>query len=281
MMSKKKEQEPKYILSPLNNQMINYRVYYMSLSEKVIFSLLVFIVGGIVGFIFYGNLFMVDGEATTATMISNTVVFTGVGILAIKIFLPQIEKSLKDKRDKKLQKQFLDLLETLQVSLTAGNTVNDSFSNAHRDMQNQYSESDMIIQELAEITNGLSNGLTLEEMLLNFGERSNNEDILNFSNVMSNCYRLGGNFKDVVRKTSGIINDKIAISQEIATKISSNKMQLNVMSIMPIVLVAMLKVSSTSFAENLASFLGVFVTTIAVGIFVGAYFWGQKIINIR
>lgn len=280
-MSKKKEKEPKYILSPLNNQMLNYRVYHMSTIEKVMFNLVVFIAGGIVGFIFYGNLFMVDGEATIATLISNIVVFGGVGILATKIFVPQIEKSLKDKRDQKLQKQFIDLLETLQVSLTAGNTVNDSFMNAYRDMKNQYSESDMIIKELAEITNGIANGMTLEEMLMNFGERSNNEDILNFSNVMSNCYRLGGNFKDVVRKTSGIINDKIAIAQEIKTKLSSNKMQLNVMSIMPIALVAMLKASSTAFASNLASLLGVLATTVAAGIFIAAYFWGQKIVDIR
>ena len=34
-------------------------------------------------------------------------------------------------------------------------------------------------------------------------------------------------------------------------------------------------------AENLASFLGVVVTTIAVGIFVASYFWGRKIIDIR
>lgn len=253
----------------------------MSTIEKVMFNLVVFIAGGIVGFIFYGNLFMVDGEATIATLISNIVVFGGVGILATKIFVPQIEKSLKDKRDQKLQKQFIDLLETLQVSLTAGNTVNDSFMNAYRDMKNQYSESDMIIKELAEITNGIANGMTLEEMLMNFGERSNNEDILNFSNVMSNCYRLGGNFKDVVRKTSGIINDKIAIAQEIKTKLSSNKMQLNVMSIMPIALVAMLKASSTAFASNLASLLGVLATTVAAGIFIAAYFWGQKIVDIR
>jgi len=50
---------------------------------------------------------------------------------------------------------------------------------------------------------------------------------------------------------------------------------------MPIVLVAMLKVSSTSFAQNLSSLLGVIVTTFAIGLFIAAYFWGQKIIDIR
>lgn len=33
--------------------------------------------------------------------------------------------------------------------------------------------------------------------------------------------------------------------------------------------------------SNLSSFLGVIITTIAIGIFVASYFWGQKIIDIQ
>lgn len=73
----------------------------------------------------------------------------------------------------------------------------------------------------------------------------------------------------------------MAITEEINTKLMSNKLQLNAMCIMPIILVAMLKVSSTSFAQNLSSAVGVIVTTFAIGLFVAAYIWGQKIIDIR
>ena len=92
---------------------------------------------------------------------------------------------------------------------------------------------------------------------------------------------MGGDFADVVRKTRNIIADKIAIEEEINTKLSSNKLQLNAMCLMPIGLVALLKLSIASFAENLASLLGVVVTTIAVAMFITGYFWGQKIINIK
>lgn len=277
----KKVREPQYMYSPLNNQMINYKEYYMSSFEKTIYFFCTFIIGGIVGNVFYGGLFKYEGENTMATYISNTIVFFIVGFTAAKVFVPAINESLRIKRDKKLQKQFINFMETLATSLTAGTTINDSFVNAKNDLANQYSEGELIIVELSEIINGMNNGKTLEEMLESFGERSNNEDIQNFSNVMKNCYRLGGNFKDVVRRTRDIISDKIAISEEIETKISSNKLQHNAMCVMPIALVAMLKVSSPDFASNLASGLGVVVTTFAIGIFVGSYFWGQKIIDIR
>lgn len=281
-MSKKNRQiEPQFIPSALNNQMLNYKVYYMSFTEKLMYFLLTFIAGGVVGLIFYGGLFKSDGEATTATVISNIVVFCLIGLIAAKFFVPAIRTHLKNKRDKVLRKQFMNLLENLSVSLAAGNTLNDSFINAKADMKNQYSEKDMIIQELSEIISGIDNGHTLEEMITAFGQRAGNEDIENFANVVSNCYRMGGNFKDVIRKTRDIISDKIAIEEEIETKLASNKLQHNAMCLMPIALVGMLKLSSASFAANLASFLGVVITTIAIAIFVASYFWGQKIIDIE
>lgn len=277
---KKREKGAQYIASPINNQMLNYGEYYMSVSEKLLFSLAAFILGGIVGWVFYGGLFKEEGEATTATYVSNMMVFVTVGCIAMRVFLPAIEKLLKKNRAKKLQKQFMDMLEGIAASLTAGNTVNDSFINAKNDLLNQYSEEDMIVLELREIEAGLNNGKTLEEMLSAFGGRSGNEDIENFSNVISNCYRLGGDFKDVVRKTRDIISDKIAVSEEIETKLASNKLQHNAMTLMPIFLVAMLKVSSPDFADNLSTPVGVFAITAAIGIFIGAFFWGRKIIEI-
>lgn len=277
----KKEREPKYIPSPLNNNMINYKEYYMGANEKIGYSLLIFVIGGLVGLVFYGGLFKSDGDATLATHISNAIFFCIVGIVALKFFMKTVVESLKDRRAKKLQKQFMDLLENLSFSLSSGNTVNDAFLNARGDLLNQYTEKDMIIIELNEIVNGIQNGKTLEEMMQSLGKRSGNEDIENFGNVISNCYRLGGDFNSVVRKTRLILGDKVAITEEINTKLMSNKLQLNAMCIMPIILVAMLKVSSTSFAQNLSSAVGVIVTTFAIGLFVAAYIWGQKIIDIR
>lgn len=80
-MKYEKEREPKYIPSPLNNNMINYKEYYMSMNEKIGYSLLIFIIGGLVGLVFYGGLFKSDGDATLATHISNIIFFVLWGLL--------------------------------------------------------------------------------------------------------------------------------------------------------------------------------------------------------
>jgi len=276
----KKARPPQYINSPMNTAMINYSVYYMSAFEKYASFLATFLAGGFVGQVFYGGLFKVDGEATNGTYISNVVVFVVVGLIASKFFVQAINDMLKKNRDKTLRRQFMDFLECLSTSLSSGNTLHGAIINAREDLMNQYAEGSYIVAEVSEIINGMENGHTIEEMIHSFGSRCGNEDILAFSNVISNCYRLGGNFGDVVRRTRSIISDKIMVADEIETKISSNKLQHNAMCTMPIALVAMLKLSSPDFAGNLSSFLGVVVTTVAIGIFVGAYFWGQKIIDI-
>ena len=282
-MAKKKQEKqmPEFYASCLGNPVLNYEVYYMSRMENILYTLVVFVIGGLVGLVFYGGLFKEDGDRTLATLISNVVIFLLIGFAAWKIFFPAINRSLKSKRDNKLRKQFLNLMESLVASLSSGNTVIDSFRNARSDLLNQYSEKDYIIQELTEIISGIDNGQTIEIMLMDFGARSGNEDIQNFANVIGNCYRMGGNFKDVVRKTRDVIADKMAIEDEIETKLSSNKLQLNAMCLMPIALVGLLKVTNESFSANLSSLVGVLVTTVAIGLFLAAYFWGQKIIDVR
>lgn len=278
---KKKVDEPQYIPSPLNNPMINYKVYKLSVQQKIFISLLSFVVGGLVGLVFYSGMFKIDGEATMATHISDLVVFIVVGIIAVRVTKTPIIKWLKAKRDKTMEKQFIDFLENLVTSLSAGANVTNSFKNAYTELCNQYGKKDCIISELEEILMGMDNGKTMEEMLSAFGKRSDNEDIENFSNVMSNCYRLGGDFKSIIMRTRDIISDKIAVANEIDTKLASNKLQHKVMCIMPIGIVAMLKLTNPSFANNLTTPVGIIVTTFAIGIFVISYFWGQKIIDIR
>lgn len=280
-MAKKQERGPKTIPSPLNNPMTNYAEYYMSAPEKLAATLVLFLAGGLVGLVFYGGLFKREGAATFATHVSDAVVFALVGLVAVRVFMSAVRNMLKGRRDKALRVQFRDMLEAIATSLASGNTVMDSFRNARGDLLNQYSEQDLIIQELTEIQAGLDNGQTLETMLSAFGQRSGNEDIQNFSNVISNCFRIGGDFKTAVRKTRDMIGEKMAIEDEIQTKVASNKLQHNAMCVMPIALVALIKKMSSSFADNLASPIGVVATTVAIAIFVASYFWGRKIIDIE
>ena len=111
--------------------------------------------------------------------------------------------------------------------------------------------------------------------------RSGCEDIESFSSVFTVCYSTGGNMRDVMRRTHDIITDKMAVSAEIETKITSNRLELNVITAAPVFLMLMLRATNESFAEKFATPGGVAAITVAIVIFVFAARWGRKIMEVR
>ena len=69
------ELEPQYYRSATGDQVLNYKVYYMSKLEKVLYFILAFAAGAAVGYLFYGGLALdAFGNPTTATYILNVIV---------------------------------------------------------------------------------------------------------------------------------------------------------------------------------------------------------------
>ena len=277
----KGEKEPQYYTSATNSLVLNYNVYYFSAIQRIAFSLGLWIIGGLVGLVFYGGLFSSEGKPTFATYIADIAVFLIVGFFARKSFLPVIREFLRKRRINKLKLQFKDFLDSLSNSLSGGMNVVDSISNAYNDLLMQYSADAYIVKEVNEMIVGINNNISIEDLIKDFGIRSGIQDVANFAIVFETAYRTGGNMKDIIRRTADIISEKTIISAEIETKLTSNKTQISVMNIVPVGIVLMLRLSSTDFAESFASPIGVIAMTIGVAIFVASYKIGQKIMDVK
>lgn len=282
---KKKEKpqlEPQYYISATNEQVYNYNVYYMSIKEKIVYFILAFIVGGMVGYLFFGGLAKDEfGNSTRLTYILNAAVFCIVGAITGKVFLPMRTKQLIEKKRKVLNLQFRDMLEGLTTSLGAGKNVPDAFISIKEDLINQYNEDALIVKEVNTILNGLQNNINIEDLLMDFGKRSGINEISNFANVFKVCYRKGGNIKDVIKNTYEILTGKMEINEEVLTTISSSKLNLNIMTVMPIFMIAAIKMMSPDFAANFATPSGIASTIVAVFIFIISYLIGKKIMVIK
>lgn len=278
----KKEKEPRYILSPLGTELNNYRVYYMSIWEKLLTFFAALVIGGFCGLVFYGNQFLDStGYPTGATKIGNMVIFVSIGLLAGFYSLPTRAESLKKKRQQELALQFRSLLEALAVSLSSGMNMSDSLQAAYKDLRMEYTDKADIVGEVEEMILGIQNNIEIEEMILSLGERSENADIKNFATVFSVSYRAGGNIKDIVRRTGNIISEKIEINGEIETALSSNKVQFKAMMVIPVVMMLMLRGMSSDFAASFSTLPGILATTVAIILFGIAYVIGQKIMDIK
>ena len=277
-----KEKEPQYYLSATNMQTYNYKVYYMSALEKILYFLLAFVVGAAVAYLFYGGLACDDfGQPTTATHVLNAVFMVGVGLIAGYAFLPIRTKQIRDKKVKKLRNEFRDMLEAITTSLGSGKNVVDSFHAVYNDLKLQYEEDAFILKELEIILSGMDNNVDIEDLLLDFGTRSGIDDIVSFANVFKVSYRKGGNIKEVIRNTHEILSDKMEIQEEIETIVTANKLEQKIMIVMPIALIGMIKMMSADFAKNFTTPAGVISTTVAIVMFVIAYYVGKVILDIK
>ena len=281
-VKEKKEKEPQYYTSATNMTTYNYKVYYMKLVEKILYFLLAFAVGATVGYLFYGGLAKDEfGNATTTTWVLNIVISSVVGIIAGVLYVPIRTKQIQKKKQGNLKLQFRELLDALATSIGSGKNVIDSFRAARDDLSVIYSEDTAIIKELDVVLDGITNNIDIEKSLLDFGIRSGIDDIVSFANVFETCYRKGGNIKDVIKNTQQIITEKMEVEMEIQTIVTGSKNEQKIMTVMPIALVAIIKMMSPEFAANFATPAGIIATTVAIVMFVVAYFVGNIVLAIK
>jgi len=282
MAKNKKEMEPQYYVSATNMVTYNYKVYHMSMKEKVIYFLIAFVVGAAVGYLFYGGIGVDDlGNPTTLTWILNIVICTIVGVIAGKMYVPIRTQQIQEKKQKNLKLQFRELLDALSTSIGSGKNIIDSFKSAYDDVLLIYPEDAFIINELAVILDGINNNIDVEKSLMDLGIRSGIEDIESFANVFETSYRKGGNIKDVIRNTQQIISDKMEVEMEIETIVAASKNEQLIMTVLPIGLIAIIKLMSPEFGSNFVTPAGILSTTIAIVMFVAAYYVGRKILAIK
>ena len=283
-MFKKKEKtyEPQYYSSATNMPTYNYHVYNMPLLEKILTFAVAFAAGAAVGFLFYGGIGKDEfGEPTNVTRVLNILIPSIVGVVAGLLFVPSRTKSIVQKRQKELGHQFRDMLDALNVSIGSGKNVTDSSFAVYEDLKIQYESDAFILKELEVILSGIQNNIAIEDLLADFGKRSNVEDIKSFADVFKISYRKGGNIKDIIRNTHSIISDKMEISEEIETLVSSNRLEQKIMIVLPIGLIAVIKMMSPEFAANFVTPTGLISTTISIIIYVIAYFIGKSVLDIK
>ena len=210
----------------------------------------------------------------------NIFISAFVGIICGFLFVPIRKKQVIKKRKQKLNLQFRGLLDALATSIGAGKNMYDSFATATDDLIIQFTEESDIVKEVRIIRSGLDNNMQIEDMLLNFAERSGLPDIRNFANVFATCYKKGGNIKDVIKNTAAIIGDKIEIHMELETMVAGQKNEQNIMLVMPIIFIIVMK-SMGGELIDLTSPIGIISVSVALVIFIAAYFVSKKILNIK
>lgn len=240
----------------------DYNAYTMQLKDKMLAGMIGFLAGVIVMHIFFGN------------VIVDILVGAVCAVVAQKVYRNFMINRIKNR----LTLQFKDMLDSLNSSVSAGKNPSIAFVDAEKEMSNQYGADSEISRELEAINNGVLNGVNLEDLLADFGERSGIEDIRSFANVFVMSNRRGGNMKTIISECKNIICDKIEIEQELKTMSSATKNELNIMMVMPLLVVPLM---SGFIQEGENSAVNILVKLVGLVMFIIAYLLGRKITDIK
>lgn len=205
---------------------------------------------------------------------------------ALLIFYPVYHKRKKKqkicKRQEKLCREFKDAIQCAASSMGAGYSIENAFREAYVQMQLQYGPGGLMTEELRYMNSCLSLNIPLEQFLYDFANRSGLEDVRSFCEVFVFAKRSGGDFIQIIHMTAARISEKNELMESIQTEISGKKMEQKLMNLMPLFILLYVDVSFGGYLDGLYhNLFGVFVMTVCLGVYLGAYLLSEKIMAIQ
>jgi tight adherence protein B len=181
-----------------------------------------------------------------------------------------------------LARSFLDALRTVSAALLAGFSMENAWREAQKEIGALYGKEDPLYREFEEMNQSVSLNIPLEQLIEGFAVRSGNADIASFSEVFAFAKRSGGNFVTIIEGTSGHMRAKYETEREIGVLVASRKMEQKVMNVIPMLILAYLKVTSMDFLDILyGNAAGIFFMTGCLLAYGGAILLAERILRIK
>lgn len=190
------------------------------------------------------------------------------------------EKHYRDLKKKMIQ--FKDGIMAVSFSLNVGYSIENSFKEALSELVLMYGEKSEIVKDFKSILSRLNRNENLEDVLEDYANDSEIEDINYFAEVFKYAKRSGGDLIAIINNTAETISEKVEVEREIETIISGKRLEQRVMTIVPIVIVIYLKLTSRDFIEPLyGNFFGMMIMSICLLLCVISDFIAKRIIRIE
>ena len=220
---------------------------------------------GIISYLFYGTWIC-------------TILFSPYLIWYIKSW----EKQLVKKKQSKFRLQFKEAIQSLSAALNVGYSVENAMRETIKDLKGIYKKDDMILREFSYMIRQLQMNVSVETVLQDFAQRTADEDVQTFVTVFNMAKRSGGDTMEIIRNAVRQMGEKIDVEREITTLVSGKKLELKIMTMIPLGMVLYMKISFPEFLDVLyGNIAGVIIMSICLLVYVVAYEMGRRIVEIE
>lgn len=242
-----------------------YSEYSFNKREIVVGILTYLFMDGVISFFFYRSIFAFISFLP--------------GIYVYRIIY---KERLIEKRKKMLSTEFSQTLRSVVSGINAGYSIENAFIEAERDLKMFYGEESLMALEINIIKTGLDINQNLEDLVSDLGARSQDEEIILFSDVFKCAKRNGGNISEVLSETAERIQERICIDNEISLLISEKVLELRIMEAVPFLILLYLDMTSRGYFDVLyVETKGRIVMTLCLAVYVGAVIIAEKMVKIK
>ena len=201
-------------------------------------------------------------------------------LVAVYVFKLQ-KKSYEEKQRRRILLEFKNMINAMQSSLEASNSIERAIISAGKDMQDLYGDKSEIVKQIKIIEKKLRLNIPLETALAEMAEELDQSEIYDFVEIISTIKRTGGNAVRIIRNTVEKLTDEIELDAELEVMVAAKKYEQQIMVFMPALIVVFLRMTTDGFMAPLyGSPLGIIIMSVVLLINVGADLLGRRIVDI-
>lgn len=232
---------------------------------------------------------LLTGVAATILAVAGLLFFRSIFLAlllacAAPLYPYMLERTLQRKRKELLGVQFGHALQAMASSLRAGASLRTAVERSVADLDRMLAGQPFkpMVNELERIVRDLQMGFSLEEALIRFRDRVDLEDVTDFVGAVLLCRVRGGNAAVVMASIADIIEDKIAVRQQILTLTAGKRMEGNMITFAPPVMVVALSFMAPGYLTPLYERLaGQVMLVIGTACLAAAFFIGRRLLEIE
>ena len=171
-------------------------------------------------------------------------------------------------KEQEFRRQFRDSIQTMAGALKAGYSVENAIRETNRDLIGMYDANTRIRKEYGQMNE--------------FAAEVKQEDVTNFITVYAAAKVSGGDSIAIIRDAARTIGEKIDTEREIQTMLAAKKLEFEIMSVIPFIMILYMKMTFGEFLSVLyGTWTGCIVMSICLVLYLGAYRFGRRILQIE
>lgn len=157
------------------------------------------------------------------------------------VLLPHIQKEGIRRRKKRVLLEFQDFVYLLNSQLKGGKSLENSFVESKNSLYTLYGEDGIFVKSLEKTLYFNKLGIPYEQGFQLLEEEFDLDILGEFAQMVKIARQRGGAFQEILRETNNILSERLETEREIETLMAKQKMEVNILRIVPFVLLLGLK----------------------------------------